>query len=349
MSRKDENIYNGKVKQNVKEQDAQKQWEDFEYEKTLEEYIHLWLIHQKTKVKASTYSTYLHILHSQILPKLGKMELHAISEEVIEEFLWSKSENGRTDGKGGLSAKTCSDIMILLYSIFEYIEKTYHYPNPMADVKRMKTRKKSPEPLSQSENQILTHFLLGNMDAANMGIALSLFMGLRLGEICALRWENIDVERQVIHIRQTIYRVLNENATKEDITQSKTVLLLSSPKTEKSIRDIPIPVFLNPYLKQLQKAEGYYLLTGTKQPMDPRTFQNYFKRVLKKCNMRSIPFHSLRHTFATNCVILGFDIKTLSEILGHANTRITLETYVHSSFYQKQMQMMKLSESVSML
>ena len=174
-----------------------------------------------------------------------------------------------------------------------------------------------------------------------------MYTGMRLGEICALRWENIDLERQVIKVRQTIYRVLNENADLEGNISSKTILLLSTPKTDKSVRDIPIPSFLISYFESIYTAPEHYLLTGTIRPMDPRTYQNYFKRILGKCYIRKVPFHCLRHTFATNCVILGFDVKTLSEILGHANTRITLERYVHSSFYQKQLQMEKISESIS--
>lgn len=321
---------------------------DSVFEKPLEYYINIWLLHQKTKVKTSTYSTYIRILNSQVLPALGRLELQNITSEIVEQFLCQKAENGRLDGTGGLSAKSCADLTILLNSIFSYIAKEYHYPNPMDGVKHIASQKKSHEPLSQSESDILTHFLYENTDTKNAGILLCLYMGLRLGEICGLQWENIDLERQIIKIRQTVYRVLNEN-TDTKAASSKTSLILSTPKTNKSIRDIPIPAFLLPYLQQLKTESEYYLLTGTEQPMEPRTYQYYFKRILKMCSIRNVPFHCLRHTFATNCVILGFDIKTLSEILGHSNTRITLERYVHSSFYQKQLQMMKLSNSVIFL
>lgn len=300
-----------------------------------------WLERQKDQVKSSTYSTYVRIAEAQLLPELGPLLLNRINQTIIKDFLVKKEKNGRCDGKGGLSSKTISDIIVILNSIFDYACKQYQYPNPIKDLKRTFRAKNNMEPLNESECKLLTHYLVSNIGPESAGVLSSLYMGLRLGEVCALKWENIDLDNCVFKIRHTLYRILSDEYSK------KTELALSSPKTESSVRDVPIPQFMLPFLEALACEPECYLLTGHTSCIEPRTYQNHFKKVLKDCGMRNIPYHCLRHTFATNCVILDFDVKTLSEILGHANTTITLDRYVHSSLHQKQKQMIKISNSVS--
>lgn len=302
-----------------------------------ENYVSQWLEWKKHQIKDSTYCTYVRLIKAQILPGLGKMTLQQLTREKIKHFFAERAVNGRCDGKGGLSSKTISDIYILLNSIFDYIEGHYQYENPIKNLKISGINRVSVDPLNEMEYRALTLYLLELNTTEALGVLSSLYMGLRLGEICALRWKDIDLESRIFRIRHTIYRVLAENSGK------KTALTISSPKTLASVRDIPIPEFMYPLLKEKMSSPEDYLLTGSPFYIDPRTYQNHFKRILRDCGMRNITYHCLRHTFATNCVILNFDIKTLSEILGHANTSITLNRYVHSSLHQKQRQMQKLS------
>lgn len=311
-----------------------------------------WLELQKKRIKPSTYSTYFIWIEKQLLPSLGKIPLRELTESHIEAFLHEKAVCGRLDGKGGLSAKTIEDLTVLLNSILNFAEQKQYGSNPLKNYKRKASAFKSPvfiETLNDEECCRLTRGLMKEASTEAMGILLSLYTGLRLGEICALRWENIDMELELLKIRYTLSRVLTESLY-EGITASgaKTQLILSAPKTPCSIRDIPIPQFLTIMLKEFQKGTRgeYYLLSGNSFFTNPRTYQKHFKSYLKKYGIRDITYHCLRHTFATNCLFLDFDIKTLSEILGHANTSITMERYVHSSLYRKQMQMQKLSRAV---
>lgn len=312
-----------------------------------EECLEQWMEHQKTQVKPSTYSTYLRIIRCQILPELRGIYLDDIDGSYIQSFLSKKSETGRSDGKGGLSNKTISDVAVLLNSIFRFAEEKYKSPNPMDTWKRPSLQKGTIDPLNEDECRRITCYLMSHITPEAIGILSSLYAGLRLGEVCALRWENIDLRQEIFKVRFTLSRVLTESLSEEN--ETKTQLVMTEPKTNSSIRDIPIPQFLIPLLKRHMARNNpeNYLLTSSARFIDPRTYQNHFKKHLKECGLRSVHYHCLRHTFATNCVSLNFDIKTLSEILGHASTTITLERYVHSSLYQKQKQMLKISDSVA--
>lgn len=310
-----------------------------------------WLLEQRRVVKQSTYSTYLRITDGHLLPWLADMRMDEIHSEYLKKFLQEKQQNGRLDGSGGLAPKTVKDIAGILNAIFTFGVKKYNIKNPMTGCWNMKFAKSAIDILSEKECRRFTKQIMENITCDNIGILISLYTGLRLGEICALSWENINWEHSIIQVRHTVSRVIWENTGEEEPEEKgrKTKLIVSSPKSISSTRDVPIPDFLVQPLLQL-KAEGNgkgYLLTNGSKPMDPRTYQNHFKRYLRQTGIREIHFHSLRHTFATNCVILDFDIKTLSEILGHANTSITLEKYVHSSLYRKQLQMMKLSKHIA--
>ena len=176
-----------------------------------------------------------------------------------------------------------------------------------------------------------------------MGILICLFTGLRIGEICALRWSDISLDEQYIHIHQTMQRI----QTKDD-EKSKTSVVILTPKSSCSIRRVPIPDNLLYLMTEFQAPENAFLLTGKeKKYMEPRTLENHFKTIINLCSIDKANFHALRHTFATRCVELGFDVKSLSEILGHASVNITLNRYVHPSMELKKRNMNMLSEIFS--
>ena len=160
---------------------------------------------------------------------------------------------------------------------------------------------------------------------------MCLYTGLRIGELCALRWKDIDLNNKCYRIENTVQRV--KNIDKD--AKSKTKLIISIPKTPSSKRIVPIPNFLIPILRKYKKDDNIFVFSDKEIPRDPRTFESYFERLLKKCNIENKNFHSLRHTFATRSLEAGMDIKTLSEILGHSSYRITMDIYVHSSFELK--------------
>lgn len=193
--------------------------------------------------------------------------------------------------------------------------------------------------LSRNEQEELYHYLYTELTPGNIGILISLFTGLRVGEVCALRWEDISFPEQAIYVHQTMQRV----QVKNDPNQ-KTKIIITAPKSACSIRTIPIPDLLVPVLELYKTtAIGYVLTNSHQRIMEPRTLQNYFKKALRNSSIKDANFHSLRHTFATRCIELGFDVKTLSEILGHAGVNITMNRYVHPSMELKKENMQRLS------
>ena len=199
--------------------------------------------------------------------------------------------------------------------------------------------------LSRSEQDRLCQYLSSDLNSANMGILVCLFTGIRIGEVCALKWEDISLSDQTIHVHQTMQRVQNKQ---EAEAAARTRVIITAPKSACSIRTIPIPDMLAEYIIQHQtSATGYFLTNSCLQYMEPRVLQMRFKQVLKKCSVKSANYHSLRHTFATRCIELGFDVKSLSEILGHASVNITMNRYVHPSMDLKRENMRRLSELIA--
>ena len=191
--------------------------------------------------------------------------------------------------------------------------------------------------LSKNEQMKLIQYLARVPSLTSLAILLSLCTGLRIGELCALQWKDIDLEKRILTVNKTIQRVQVNEST------ARTKLVITSPKSASSIREIPIPECLIEQLKQFEDNADSYILSGTLKPVEPRTLQYRFAKILDNANLPSVHFHSLRHAFATNCVAAGFDVKTLSEILGHSSVELTLNRYVHSSMDRKKSFMDKLT------
>lgn len=177
--------------------------------------------------------------------------------------------------------------------------------------------------MSGSERKKLETYLLSNLNLPNLCILLCLYTGLRVGEICGLKWEDIDIKNGCLFVARTVERI--------SLGNGKTMIVIEPPKTESSIRKVYIPLFIVALLKKYKDKDDKYILSGKSKPTEPRALQYRFKRILSKTKIRELSFHSLRHTYATLCIEKGMDIKTLSELLGHADVKITLNTYVHSS------------------
>lgn len=225
-------------------------------------------------------------------------------------------------------------------NIFEYATVNKGYTLMSFTDLYVKQIQKQMRILSSAEQDILTKHLIAHLDFTNLGILISLYTGIRIGELCALKWEDISFEDKCVHIHNTMQRLQTKN-----ISNKKTEIVISSPKSISSIRSVPIPEELFRLMLEQKGISHSFILTGNaNRYVEPRTMQNRFKAILKKCNIANANFHSLRHTFATRCIELGFDLKSLSEILGHASVNITLNRYVHPSMELKTKHMNMLSD-----
>ena len=228
----------------------------------------------------------------------------------------------------------------MIRMVIEYANQQ-HYPcYTERDVYCPKSRQPNIRVLTRQEQEKLEDFLFQQQDPLCFGVLTALYGGLRIGEVCALKWGDFHFESGTLRINKTLIRI-------QDVTPnavSKTKLLIETPKTDAANRVIPLPEFLMSYLQQFQKAPDCYLLTGTERYLEPRRCLMKYKQLLQRAGMEEITFHTLRHTFATRCVENGFDAKSLSEILGHANVNTTLQRYVHPSLEQKKEQMNMLGK-----
>lgn len=289
---------------------------------TINELVYEWLSSISPCVKESTLSNYRMKAEKHILPVLGEIQCHALKTKDIYYFIEDKQ-------RSGLSSGYISDLLVMLKSVLKYAGREYGIKNILDGFIMPKRSRPDVKILSEKEQSVLEKYIYENNDLTTLGISLSLYMGLRIGEICALKWNDIDFDKHILSVRHTIQRIQTENATE------KTKLVISDPKSTSSKREIPIPDCVMEMLVKMRDSDEFFVLSGSYQPTEPRTMQYRFTKILKKIGLSPVHFHSLRHLFATNCIILGFDIKTLSELLGHSSIEITLNRYVHSSMERK--------------
>lgn len=293
--------------------------------------MYRWLAHIHNRVKPSTLQKYESLTHNHILPELGNFPLQRVTRTLLEEFAERRVKNGRVGG-GTLSRKTVNDILIVLGLAMEFAEEEWHFTAPK--IQLMREEKREARVLSPEEQRCLTALLLENMDIYKFGILLALYTGIRVGELCALQWE--DITGDCLYVSKTVQRLRQREKGKTDI-------VVGSPKSSSSRRRIPLPAFLQPYVAQFRMPDGYVIRTQRRERAEPRSMQFKFGQIAARCGLTDVTFHTLRHTFATRCIESGFDVKTLSEILGHADVKTTLNRYVHSSFELKRENMDKLS------
>lgn len=298
---------------------------------TVGEIAENWLADVCNRVKESTLSNYIMKLKKHIFPCYAGIKYERLTADELNIFIRRKiAEN--------LSEKYVSDIIVLMKSIAKFAQKRYGYANKIEYVTLPKAMFRSERKLlSDSEQEHLKMALLKNPTNANIGMLLASATGIRIGELCALKWENINLEKSIITVRQTVQRIMKNGGG--------TQLIVTSPKSRTSVREIPLPDFIVPYLKNIQTDEHCFMLSGNTKIVEPRTMQYRFRSLLKYAGIPYVNFHALRHMFATKCISLGFDVKTLSEILGHSSVQLTLNRYVHSSIERKKYCMKIFDES----
>lgn len=303
---------------------------------TLEEHLNAWLQSIRFSVKKSTYANYNGLIRRHIVPTIGKKPLCQVDSKLIQQYINQKLESGRLDGNGGLSAKTARDIIGLL-------KRSLKTAGIELDIRLPKCSLPKLRVLTRDEQSALISAAKTEDDTEGLGVLISLFTGIRIGELCSLKWSDVSFDDGVLKINKTLQRIENCGAVKG----SKTVIDIGTPKSECSKRDIPLPHFLLCQLTQLKKSahDNDYILSGNSRYVEPRVCQYRFKKLVRSAGIDDINFHALRHTFATRCVELGVDVKTISELLGHSNVNITLNRYVHPAFEHQRECLEKLSVS----
>lgn len=288
------------------------------------EIVALWKEDKKQYVKRSTFAVYSLLIENHILPVFGETTL--VKEQDMQTFVFRKLNEG-------LSHKTIKDILIVLKMILRFGVKNHMTEYRQIDIKFPTERDKhSIDILSRSHQKQIMVYIQTHFTFKNLGIYICLSAGIRIGEICALTWNDLDVENGIIHVRKTIQRIYIVEKSRKH-----TEVILDTPKTKNSIREIPMTKDLLKMVRPVKKVVNgnFYVLTNEPQPTEPRTYRNYYKRLMLSLGLPSMKFHGLRHSFATRCIESKCDYKTVSVLLGHSNISTTLNLYVHPNLEQK--------------
>lgn len=302
-------------------------------ETKLSEIITLWKEDKRQYVKRSTFAAYTLLIENHILPSFGEMAF--VEEQDVQAFVLQKLDEG-------LSQKTIKDILIVLKMVLRFGIKNRMIEYRQIDIKFPTERnKRSIDILSRSHQKQIMEYIQSHFTFKNLGIYICLSAGIRIGEICALTWDDLDVENGIIHVRKTIQRIYMIDGDRKH-----TEVILDTPKTKNSIREIPMTRDLLKMIRPIKKIVNgnFYILTNESTPTEPRTYRNYYKQLMQTLGLPSMKFHGLRHSFATRCIESKCDYKTVSVLLGHSNISTTLNLYVHPNMEQKKKCMEQMSK-----
>lgn len=310
---------------------------------TMAEASQLWIKSQEAYWKAGTCSAYRQILHKYIIPYMGHINIRQVTDRTMLEFVERVNQQ---ENSIMLSGNYMFQICAVIRRIMIYMNKQYDGSimvpdNPIAAKKSHNIILPSDASLSVLEDYLRSHC---DNDTC-LGILIALHTGIRIGELSALTWKDIDLDDGIVYVRKNMLRVHKNDwgQTEENATQ----IIEQQPKSSDSVRIIPLPPSLMPILKKYRKDASDYVICGARSPWaEPRTIQYRFESILKNCQIEYFNFHMLRHVFATRCVAIGLDVKSLSEILGHSNIQMTLNLYVHSTIQQKRLLMQQYDSIV---
>lgn len=288
--------------------------------------------------KTRTYASYALIVKNHIVPTLGDMDLTEITPLRLQSFVSDLLKRGNLENGGALSANYVNMIITTLKMSL----KTAYFlgltdENVADKLKRPRGDEKKIDCFTQDEQRTIEEHILGDPHHKMFGVILCLYTGLRIGELLALEWSDIDLSSGLLFVTKSCHYGKDQKGRYGRITES--------PKTRSSVRTIPIQRRLMPYLKQLKEDSlSNYVVSHRSAPISVRSYQRSFARMLASLGIPHRGFHSLRHTFATRALECGMDVKTLSEILGHKSPTITLSRYVHSLMDHKIEMMNKLGD-----
>ena len=280
-------------------------------------------------------AAYVLILENHILPYFGNDE--ALHEKAVQAFVLQKIESG-------MNVKSVKDILIVLKMVMKFGVKNEWMNYSEWDIKYPTSSTNNElEVLSVANHRKILNYIQSHFTFTGLGIYISLSTGLRIGEICALKWSDINVVDGTITVSRTIERIYIIEGEKKH-----TELVINTPKTKNSCREIPISKELLAIIKPLKKVvnEDFYVLTNDERPTEPRTYRNYYNKLMTKLDIPKLKYHGLRHSFATRCIEAGCDYKTVSVLLGHSNISTTLNLYVHPNMEQKKRCISKMFKSL---
>lgn len=303
--------------------------------KTIREIAEAWKEYKRPYVKQSTMAAYVLILENHVLPEFGDND--SLHEHDVQAFVLKKIEHG-------LSAKSVKDILVVLKMVMKFGVKNEWMNHYEWDIKfPVNSHPKELEVLSVANHKKILDYVQHNFTFMSLGIYISLSTGLRIGEICALKWSDINVADGKITVQRTIERIYMVEGEKKH-----TQLVINTPKTVNSCREIPISKELLAMVKPMKKVVNadFYVLTNEDKPTEPRTYRNYYNRLMEKLDIPKLKYHGLRHSFATRCIEAGCDYKTVSVLLGHSNISTTLNLYVHPNMEQKKRCINKMLKSL---
>lgn len=296
----------------------------------LQELFGMWLEEKKVYVKLSTYAHYCYEIEHYISPLLGHLQLEELTNEHIQDAVLLLQKQGGDNGQP-LNRSTVQNLAVLIKQIIRYAVRRKFIKCFTLEIHfAVQLSVRQQKVFNRIERLHMIDALLNNLNYKNFGILLCLNTGLRIGELCALKWKDINLDRRIIHVTKTLQRIYISDGRK------KTDIVIASPKTAASIRDIPVGKNLHAIIKTLSCTEQEnYILTNTRSYLEPRTLRQYYKNFLRRNNIPELNFHCLRHTFATCLIEKGADYKCVSEILGHSSIHTTLNMYVHPLMEEK--------------
>ena len=307
---------------------------------TTNELMTAWLDRcERERVKPRTYSRYKGLIVQHILPELGDTQIDDLGRRQISEFLIAHQADGNLRGGEALSATSTNLMLIVLNAAFTYACDMELLPaNPCDRIRRVPGPPSQVEAFTREEQRRLEEAIAVSEDRRLFGIRLCLYTGLRIGELLGLEWQDVDMEKGILHIQKTVYREKN--------AEGEWQLFVDRPKTAASERMVPLPGYLAEDLRIYRRGarSGFVIENKKAERMSIRSYQYLFERLTGKAGVRKLNFHALRHTFATRALECGMDIKTLSELMGHKNATITLNRYAHSMMDTKIAAMNKLEK-----
>lgn len=290
--------------------------------KTFEEVAAMWLADKQQYVKRSTYCAYSLLLSNHLKPVFAKEQ--DVTEELVQTFVLGKLQQG-------LSRNSVKDMLMVLKMVLKYAAKHGYMPWRQIDINFPTERRQNEvKTLSRADQRRLMDHIQANFSFMNLGIYICLSAGLRIGELCALTWDDLDTDAGVVRISKTLQRIYMKD-------KGCTEVIIGTPKSKNSVREIPLAKELQRFIKPLKKVVNgsFYVLTNSSSPTEPRSYRNHYRRLMQQLDLPLLKFHGLRHSFATRCIESKCDYKTVSVLLGHSSISTTLNLYVHPNLDQK--------------
>ena len=296
--------------------------------KIFKNYAGYWLEKKKYEIRESTFANYTNLFVNNIIPCLGNVPCDQFNNKLLQMFAYWCHDKGGKDKKG-LSEHYIKDSLLLVKAVIRDGQEEGVFPEfSFRQIKIPKTEQITSAKQIYTENEYkkIIDYILKNINSRSLGILLGIFTGMRIGEICALQFKDVDLDENVIHINKTVQRIYNPL---DELEPSK--IIITPGKTKNSIRDVPISKDISNIIKTLKKDDKFYILSNSSKPIEPRTYRKFYNKFMKEVGVEPIKFHSLRHTFASMNIENGIDVKTISDILGHSDISITLQTYTHTT------------------